>query len=188
VRPADRPRRVGGRAGSVGRMSATVRDMTADDPARIAAAMAELGWDKPLVQYEDYLAQHVAGTRHVFVADTDGGAFAGYVTLRWASDYEPFAADGVPEVSDLNVLPSLRRAGIGNALLDAAEALAATRSDVVGLGVGLLADYGAAQRVYVRRGYQFDGRGIMYRDRPVGYAERIPIDDDATLMLTKSVR
>jgi GNAT superfamily N-acetyltransferase len=168
-------------------MSATVRDMTAGDPAEIAAAMAELGWDKPLSQYEGYLDEHRRGTRHVFVATVDG-VFAGYVTLRWVSDYPGFAADGIPEVSDLNVLPSRRRRGIGNALLDAAEALAATRSDVVGLGVGLLADYGAAQRVYVRRGYLPDGRGVMYHDRPVAYGERIPIDDDATLKFTRRLR
>jgi hypothetical protein len=33
-----------------------------------------------------------------------------------------------------------------------------------------------------------DGRGIMYNNQPVGYAECIPIDDDATLMLTRALR
>lgn len=168
-------------------MTATVRDMDQGDPQRIADAMAELGWAKPLSQYTDYLDQHRAGTRHVFVADLDG-RFAGYVTLRWHPTYEPFAEAGIPEVSDLNVLPSLRGQGIGNALLDAAEALAAERSDVVGLGVGLLADYGAAQRIYVARGYQFDGRGIMVDERPVAHGERVTIDDDVTLVLTKRLR
>ncbi len=40
-----------------------------------------------------------------------------------------------------------------DALMDAAEARAAERSAIVGLGVGLYADYGSAQRMYARRGY-----------------------------------
>jgi hypothetical protein len=40
--------------------------------------------------------------------------------------------------------------------------LVAERSDVVGLGVGLYPDYGTAQRMYVRRGYLPDGRGVIY--------------------------
>jgi ribosomal protein S18 acetylase RimI-like enzyme len=78
-----------------------------------------------------------------------------------------------------------RRHGIGNALLDQAESAAAARSPVVGIGVGLYADYGAAQRIYARRGYLPDGRGIMYRNRPVEPGTAVRIDDDATLMLTR---
>jgi GNAT superfamily N-acetyltransferase len=76
--------------------------------------------------------------------------FAGYVRLPWVSDYGPFAERQIPEISDLNVLPPHRRQGIGNALLDRAESVASGRSKVVGLGVGLYSDYGAAQRIYVR--------------------------------------
>ncbi|WP_286344182.1 GNAT family N-acetyltransferase [Frondihabitans sucicola] len=161
--------------------------MTPTGPGAMAAAFFELGWNKPRSQFDTYLEEYRSGERHVLVVDVEG-AFAGYVTLVWTSRYEPFAAAGIPEVSDLNVLPGFRRHGLGNALLDAAEALAGTRSDVVGLGVGLLADYGPAQRIYVRRGYVPDGRGIMYDEQPVGYAEHIPIDDDATLKFTLALR
>jgi len=34
---------------------------------------------------------------------------------------------------------------------------------VVGMGIGLYSDYGIAQRMYVKRDYNFDGRGLMYR-------------------------
>jgi GNAT superfamily N-acetyltransferase len=50
-------------------------------------------------------------------------------------------------VNDLNVLPDFRNQGIGNALLDAIESTARDRSEVVGLGVGLYRDYGAAQKI-----------------------------------------
>lgn len=110
--------------------------------------------------------------------------FAYYVTVWWgAPRYEPF--DGMPEIQDFNVLPKYRRRGIGWGLMDAAEALAAERSPVVGLGVGLYADYGTAQRMYVRRGYLPDGKGIMYDNQPVPPGEMLRNDDDATLMFTK---
>jgi GNAT superfamily N-acetyltransferase len=79
------------------------------------------------------------------------GEFAGYVTLLWVSDYGPFAKRQIPEISDLNVLPPHRRQGIGNALLDRAESAASARSKVVGLGVGLYSDYGAAKDLRAAR-------------------------------------
>ncbi|WP_223145278.1 GNAT family N-acetyltransferase [Microbacterium sp. ANT_H45B] len=105
----------------------------------------------------------------------------------WKSEYPPFAEEGIPEVSDLNVLPRFRRSGIASGLLDQIEQAAAQRSSVVGLGVGLYADYGAAQRIYVRRGYIPDGRGVMYENQPVPAGETVPLDDDATLMFTKQI-
>ena len=41
----------------------------------------------------------------------------------------------------------------------------ARRSGVVGIGVGLHPGYNAAQRLYVKRGYIPDARGITYRNR-----------------------
>ncbi|HEY3504637.1 MAG TPA: GNAT family N-acetyltransferase [Actinocatenispora sp.] len=162
-----------------------IRPLGADDPAVMAAAFAALGWDKPVTQYERYLTEQRAGTRSVLVATVDG-RFAGYVTVRWESGYPPFG--GIPEIQDFTVLPDFRRRGIGGGLMDAAEALAAERSAVVGIGVGLYADYGTAQRMYVRRGYLPDGRGIMYDGRPVPPGTSVPIDDEATLMFTKHLR
>lgn len=45
------------------------------------------------------------------------------------------------------------------------EALAAETSDTVCLGVGLHSGYGAAQRMYVLRGYVPDGSGVWYEGR-----------------------
>jgi GNAT superfamily N-acetyltransferase len=51
-------------------------------------------------------------------------------------------------------LHAFRNLGIGSHLLQTAEQEACTRSDIVGIGVGLYAGedggYGAAQRLYVR--------------------------------------
>jgi GNAT superfamily N-acetyltransferase len=165
-----------------------MRAMGESDPAMMSAAFAAIGWrkNKPLALFQRYLADQEEGRRLAFIAEWHG-EFAGYVTLLWTSDYGPFAERQVPEIADLNVLPPHRRQGIGNALLGRAESAASARSNVVGLGVGLYPDYGAAQRIYVRRGYLPDGRGMMYRNQPVEPGAVIRIDDDATLMFTRPV-
>ncbi|MFC0527109.1 GNAT family N-acetyltransferase [Phytohabitans kaempferiae] len=128
-----------------------------------------------------------AGTRAAFVSWWDGG-FAGYLTVRWTSDYAPFRAAGVPEIVDLNVLPQFRRRGIASTLMDAAEGLIATRSDTAGIGVGLYADYAAAHLMYLRRGYLPDGRGVAYRGANVEPAASVRVDDDLALMLIRRLR
>lgn len=57
-----------------------------------------------------------------------------------------------------------------------------------GIGVGLDPDYGAAQRLYVLRGYVPDGRGLHYRDHYVKYGEQITVDDELALYLTKELK
>ena len=110
---------------------------------------------------------------------------AGFVTLKWDSDYPPFAAKKIPEIKDLNVVPLFRNKGIGNALLDMAEAEALKRSPIIGIGVGLYADYGPAQKIYIKRGYKPDGRGMTYDHKPVVPGAAYPIDDDLILWMTK---
>ena len=63
----------------------------------------------------------------------------------------------------------------------------AARSRVAGIGVGMTADYGAAQRLYVRRGYVPDGRGLMTGGRPVAFGESVPVDDDLVLYFTREL-
>jgi GNAT superfamily N-acetyltransferase len=160
-----------------------IRRLVNEDAPVISAAFRALGWPgKTVEQYETYRRQDAEGRRASFVAELNG-QIAGYCTLLWESEYPHFRNAGVPEVSDLNVLPRYRNLGIGNRLLDAVEAAASERSHLVGLGVGLYADYGAAQRIYARRGYLPDGRGIMYANAPVQPGAEIRIDDKATLML-----
>ena len=158
---------------------------TADIP-EIAAAFDALGWNKPAAQYERYLQEQHDDAREVLVARWDG-AFAGYVTIVWRSVYEPFAAAAIPEVSDFNVLPYLRRRRIGSALMDEAERRIAARSRIAGIGVGLHHDYGAAQRLYVLRGYVPDAQGITAYGRRLNWGDDAKIDDDLVLWLTKAL-
>ena len=73
--------------------------------------------------------------------------------------------------------------------MDVAERLAAQHADTVCLGVGLSREYGAAQRIYARRGYIPDGSGVWYRDvQCVQYETVCTVDDDLVLYLSKDLR
>ena len=116
----------------------------------------------------------------MFIALLDG-ELAGYVTLSWQPEYPPFAADRIPEIQDLNVLPPLHRRGVGSALLDAAESRAKQNVQCVGIRVGV----DAAQRLYVQRGYVPDGRGLSHENHLVAYGEQVIVNDDLVLAFTK---
>lgn len=163
-----------------------IRYLEKKDIPGIARAFHGLGWNKPASQYERYLLEQELKTRLVFVAFVQEG-FSGYLTICWESDYEPFRAGKIPEIVDLNVLPTFRRMGIGTQLMDKAEREIAKVSSIAGIGVGMDADYGAAQRMYGLRGYVPDGLGLYYRDHHIKYGEEITVDDSLALYFTKKL-
>lgn len=164
----------------------TIRLLQSLDITPIATAFSELGWDKPASLYEKYLSEQEAGQRVVLVAFLNG-EFAGYVTIIWQSHDPDFAIQNIPEIVDFNVLPKFRCQGIGAALMDEAESRVVAVSPVVGLGVGMTADYGSAQRMYAKRGFIPDGRGLHSHSQPVQYGQSVPVDDDLVLYFTKSL-
>jgi ribosomal protein S18 acetylase RimI-like enzyme len=165
----------------------TIRPLKNDDIPEIVQAFEQIGWNKPASQYERYLAQQELGVRDVYVARVEG-EFAGYLTICWESSYEPFYVRSIPEIVDFNVLPKFRRLGIGTHLMDRAEREIAKIGPIAGIGVGMTADYGAAQRLYVLRGYIPDGLGLHWRDHHVHYREDIVVDDELALFLTKELK
>ena len=165
----------------------TIRLLERKDISKIAEALQELGWNKPASQYERYLAQQEHGVREVYVAFVEG-QFAGYLTICWESSYRPFFVRSIPEIVDFNVLPKFRRMGVGTQLMDRAENEIAKVSSVAGIGVGVTADYGAAQRLYILRGYIPDGLGLHWKDHHVHYREDIVVDDELALFLTKELK
>ena len=169
------------------RMEAKIRRLKSSDIPEIANAFQEIDWKKPASQYERYLAQQEAEVRDVYVAFVEG-QFAGYLTICWESSYRPFFIKSIPEIVDFNVLPKFRRMRIGTQLMDRAEREIARISSTAGIGVGMTSDYGAAQRLYIRRGYVPDGLGLHWRDHHVQYHEDIVVDDDLALYLTKEMK
>ena len=161
------------------------------DGQLISQAFHQSGWSKPEALFEGYYQDQLNDQRVCWVARCDD-QIAGYVTLKWQSFYEPFAAQGIPEIMDLNVLPSFRHRGIGSSLIRVAETEASKKADHVGLGVGLYAGqdggYGSAQKLYVKLGYVPDGRGVTYAYAPVVPGTPHPVDDDLVLWFTKWIK
>ncbi len=164
-----------------------IRRLTANDIQPIAAAFNAVGWDKPVSLLEGYLAEQEAAQRDVLVAMV-GDLFAGYLTIVWESGYAPFREANIPEIVDFNVLPKFRRIGIGTQLMDEAESRISVRTSVAGIGVGLTPEYGAAQILYVRRGYIPDGRGISLHGTNCQHGDQVSVDDSLALYFTKELR
>jgi len=163
----------------------TMEPLHKSDLDEIVWAFKQIGWHKPKSIYETYLEEQSSGVRSVLVA-RDNGKFCGYVTIKWISDYPFFTENNIPEIADLNVLPDYRKQGIGTKLIEACELAAREQGRVlIGLGVGLTADYGSAQRLYIHLGYVPDGKGLRYKNIAVKYNENVKADDDLVIYLTK---
>ncbi|ULL13753.1 GNAT family N-acetyltransferase [Paenibacillus sp. H1-7] len=161
-----------------------IRRMTSDDIDMVYRVFNEFEIRKP----RDYVArcwdENERDIRTTLLAFYDG-AFAGSLHLLVTSHYPPFTEQGIPEINDFNVIPPLRKKGIGSTLMEAVEQLALDRYGIVGIGVGLYDSYGSAQRMYVKRGYIPDGRGVMYNQQPVVPGSEVRADDDLNLYFTK---
>jgi ribosomal protein S18 acetylase RimI-like enzyme len=171
----------------VGIAMITVRRAVPDDADWMQSSFdTQMGWSKPDGYFAGCCHRQAQGACVLLVA-AEGEQYAGHVIVEWASSYPHFRENGIPEISDLIVLPAYRQQGVATALVDEAEAIIRQRSPVAGIGVGLYADYGAAQRMYVLRGYIPDGYGVMYNDAAVTPGTTVPVDDALNLFLVKTL-
>ena len=168
-------------------MNLLIRNITAEDPVIMAASFIAIGWNKTIWQFQQYHSLHEEGLRQVLVAFVEN-VFCGYINIVWESEYLPFKDASIPELQDFNVLPSYQNRGIGTKIMEEAESFIASRSDKVGIGVGMTSDYGAAQRLYVKRGYIPDGRGLTWNNCELSYGDKVTVDDDLVLHLVKQLR
>ena len=141
-----------------------IRSLTEDDVLPLTEAEIAQGWHSTPDKLNKRIRDEKDGKSISFCAVWNGIP-VGYVCLYFHRPAGPFADTPYPEIVDFNVLKAFRNRGIGSHLMDCAEAEAAARSPVVTISVGLHSGYGAAQRMYVRRGYIPDGSGVWYEDR-----------------------
>ncbi|MEN2465633.1 GNAT family N-acetyltransferase [Ornithinibacillus sp. JPR2-1] len=161
-----------------------VRRMTSKDIDTVYRVFAENNIGKSLEYISECWKQNETGERITLLAFYKE-QFAGSLHLLFKSYYPFFLENGIPEVNDFNVIPILREKGIGSALMDAIEEIALKDFGIVGIGVGLYDSYGSAQRIYAKRGYIPDGRGVMYKEQPVSPGSQVLVDDDLNLYFTK---
>ena len=162
----------------------TIRPMVESDAQVIYDTYLSYGWHPSLETYQNYFAEQGKG-RTIFVAEYEGEV-AGHVSLLRSAECGPFA--GMPLISDLCVFFHLHNRGIASRLLDVLESEAAILSDEVCLAVGCHSGYGAAQRLYVKRGYIFDGSGVWWNDKPLEQYAPCENDDDLVLWMSKKLK
>ena len=164
-----------------------IRSMVPEDARVLYETYLSYGWHPSVKTYEDYFREQENGERLVFIAEYENQT-AGICTLVLKPKEGPLAGKGWPEIVDLCVFFHVHRKGIGSRLLDTAEQEASKISDHVTLAVGVHSGYGAAQRMYVRRGYIFDGSGVWYRGKQLEQYAPCENDDDLLLWMSKELR
>ena len=164
-----------------------IRSMVPDDAAILFSTYVSYGWHPLRETYENYYKEQEEGSRRVFIAEYQGEV-KGQCSLLLHPFQGPWGGRGIPEIMDLSVFQDCRRKGIGNKLLDMAEIEASGITDRVCLAVGLHSGYGAAQRIYVKRGYIPDGSGVWYRGKVLEQYAPCVNDDDLLLFLSKKLR
>jgi GNAT superfamily N-acetyltransferase len=157
-------------------------------PSELARTKQEVqnafAWDAETL--EAIFADHETGGSTT-ILEYEAGRLVGIVTVRWHSHYPPFRDRGIPLIQNIEIRYHDRGRGLGNALLERAEQDIARRSPVAGLCVGIFDEYGRAQRLYIKRGFVPDGRGVCKRHTPLRYGENVRIEHDLLLWLTKDV-
>lgn len=118
----------------------------------------------------------------------DGKRLAGQITLQHESQYPPFRKHAIPEIVDLWVHPQDRGRGTGRRLLQHAIAHARDAGrKAIGLGVGVTASFGAAQRLYVLEGFVPDGSGLWVNGRQPHADETVSLQDNVLMMWVKTL-
>ena len=113
---------------------------------------------------------------------------AGYVFVLYHDRWGAMAEAREPGLADLNVFPWNRRCGVGNTLLEKAEEIAAQHGDTLHLDVHVTAHAGQAHRLYFRRGYLPDGRGVYHNYKQYDVSMGTVEPENLTLLLIKNLK
>lgn len=108
-------------------------------------------------------------------------ACLGYITLVKCPKKGRFSQTGIPEIVDFTVFEHFQGQGIGYRLLDAVCQLVSDFTSQIGIGVGLNAHYGKAQKLYVQNGFIPDGTGVWYEDSPLAIEASAYNDDNLSV-------
>ncbi len=161
-----------------------IRDLRQSDAKILTDEEIAQGWDATIDKFEMRLRHQAAGKCISLVAEWNGSV-VGYVNIYPDAKSGALANRGYTEIVDFAVLEKYRRRGIGSKLMDIAEEIGFSYSDVIYLGVGLHSGYGSAQRMYIKRGYVPDGSGVWYKDEICKPYAKCQNDDELVLYLCK---
>jgi len=164
------------------------QELSLKDAKILADYFQTIGWHKPLSSFLNYIQEAELGLRKNIIALGPHQEILGYVTVLWESDHPYFQERGIPEIKDLNVLPEFQKQGLGRALLRVTEEAIVQKlgpNQTIGIGVGILKDYGPAQRLYIQEGYVPNAEGVTVNHQALNYGDSSPVNDDWVLWMTK---
>ena len=164
----------------------TIRNLNDSDPKYFAEEEIKQGWNSSEEKFIRRLNDAEAKKCISIVAEFDGQP-AGYVNVYFQPDAGSFAGQDIPVIVDFAVLQKFRRLGIGTALMDTAEEIAKERCDKICIAVGLHSGYGAAQALYIKRGFVPDGTGVWYKNKVCEPYSECRNDDDLLLHMWKEL-
>lgn len=136
--------------------------------------------------YQRYLTWQKEGACTFLIALLNS-EIAGYVFVLHQDRWGSMAGARQPGLADLQVFPWNRRCGVGNALLEKAEEIASQYGNTLHLDVHITAHAGQALRLYFRRGYQPDGRGVYHKYKQYDSVLGKVDPEDLTLLLIKAL-
>lgn len=144
-------------------------------------------WHRDAERWQQVWRENVSGERVTLVA-LHNKQMAGYASLLWKSLYLPFRQDDTPQITAMVVAATRRQNGMGEALVKELEALADKAGCLrVGAGIPLTAEFGGAQRLYLRMGYLPDGRGVTSGNDPLKAGDTVTVDRRLMMWFTKVI-
>lgn len=165
-----------------------IRLATAEDIESLERLTLAEGYAKEEGYFERCMDEHSPDFREVFLIADDGAAPRGYCLYNCNPRYQPFRSLGIPEIQDLYVHKDFRGQGYATALIEyCCDKAGHENKDMIGIGVGLYASYGKAQRLYFKMGFIPDGGGIVYERKAVQPGQVYRVDDELCLMLIKDL-
>lgn len=164
-----------------------IRSMCATDVDIIAIDHCP-SWSTPQEtkdRWSKYYREQQEGIRTVGVVE-QGKEILGYGSLFLKSEYPHFS--NIPEINDVWIYEEYRSRGLGTRLIRWLEEVAKEKGyKEIGIGFGLYADYGSAQKLYFRLGYVPDGHGVTYKYQATIPGESYLLDDELILWLKKDL-
>lgn len=143
--------------------------------------------EKTQALWDSYHQEQQSGVRTVAVLKKNH-EILGYGSLLRNSECPFFADKNIPEINAIWIDKDYRKQGLGTALIKWLENLASQEGyQHIGIGVGLYKDYGPAQKLYFKLGYEPEGNGITFKGQATIPGQLYPLDDDLIFWLIKSL-
>ncbi len=159
-----------------------IRLATSEDLKTLAGLYTAIGRSQ-----DGYFQECLNKGCDILIAE-ENAEIVGSAVINWEPKYALYKKLDIPEIQDVYVVETARRKGCATAMVLFFEQRAKEKAHTqTGISVGLSKEYGPAQRLYFKLGYEPDGSGVTYDRGPTERYRSYPLDDDLCLMMVKNL-